>query len=283
MQSKHLLRTAGAVAALAAIGFAHHLHVPLSTLFGPEVLDGVVFYTQSDKFGVPNIRPSTETFDHDHAFDLDGGDAFTVATQAGAAETIVFEAADFARLGADIDRAEASAIVAVINSKASLVEAYESNAAIVLRGVEGGSGSTIDLADGPGAPLAKLTVPAGPGAGSDDLELEISIPEDHPVDLAGHHYWLLFSGTDGSFSFQGRTIPLGVDPTLNLGVLMAAGGKLPGFVGQLDAGNDASVVAQGSWFSAFAPGMELYMAYVVMSPDWSALDFVSNRFTVEFL
>ena len=92
------------------------------------------------------------------------------------------------------------------------------------------------------------------GAGSDELELVISIPEDHPVDLAGHNYWLLVSGTPGSFSFQGQTIPLGIDPTLNLGVLMAANGTLPGFIGQLDAGNDAAVVADGSWFGDFTPG-----------------------------
>jgi hypothetical protein len=283
MQPKHLLRTAGAVAALSAVGLAHHIHVPLSTLFGPEVLDGVVFYTESGKFGVPHIRPTTGEFEEHQEFDLDEGDAFSVVTESGAAESVVFTAADFAATGGDIDHAQLSDIATVINTKAALIEAYEMNEALVVRGVAGGSASTIDLADVTGSPLAKLTLPAGVGAGSDHLDLELSIPEDHPVNLAGHNYWLLISGTPGSFSFQGQAIPLGMDPTLNLGVLMAANGTLPGFIGQLDAGNDASVVADGSWFTNFTPGMELYFAYVVMSPDWSALDFVSNRFTVKFL
>lgn len=283
MRTKHAFLTAGAVAALAAIGLAHHIHTPLSTLFGPQVLDGVVFYTESGKFGVPSIRPTTEPFDHDHAFEFRDGDSFAVATGSGARETIVLDAAGFAAVGGDIGHAHLEDVAAVINAQADLIEAYVTNEVLVVRGLEGGSASTVDLADGPGAPLAKLTLPAGPGAGSDHLELELSIPADHPVDLAGHNYWLLLSGTPSSFTFQGQPIPLGLDPTLDLGVIMAAGGKLPGFIGQLDAGNDASVVADGGWFGAFTPGMELYFSYVVMSPDWSTLEFVSNRFTVEFL
>jgi hypothetical protein len=280
MQSKHLVRTAGAVAALAAVGLAHHVHVPLSTLFGPEILDGVVFYTGSDHFGVPHIRPSSETFDHHHTFDLDDGDAFSVTTGSGASERIVFRAADFA---GGIDQALSTDVAAVINAKAQLIEAHVENEAIVVRGVQGGAASTLDLADGPGAPLAQLALPEGLGQGSDHLELELSIPADHPVDLAGHNYWVLVSATEGSFAFQGAAIPLGLDPTLSLGVQLAASGKLPGFVGTLDAGNDASVVVDGSWLGDFMPGMELGFAFVVMSPDWTAVDFVSNRFEVEFL
>lgn len=43
MQSKHLLRRACAVVALAAAGFAHHSSLPLPTPFGGETLDGVIF------------------------------------------------------------------------------------------------------------------------------------------------------------------------------------------------------------------------------------------------
>jgi len=283
MRTKQLSLTAGAFAALAAVGLAHHLHVPLSTLFGPQVLDSVVFYTESGKFGVPSIRPTTEAFDHGHVFQFHDGDSFAVADGSGGRETVVFDAAAFAAVGADIDRARLEDVAAVINAGTDLIEAYVTNEVLAVRGVAGGSASTVDLSDGPGSPLAKLTLPAGPGSGSDDLELELSIPADHPVDLAGHNYWLLLSGTVGAFTFQGHSIPLGIDPTLNLGVLMAASGKLPGFIGQLDAGNDAAVVADGAWFGAFTPGMELYFSYVVMSPDWSALEFVSNRFTVDFL
>jgi hypothetical protein len=281
--SNILVRTSGALLAFASAALAHHVHVPLSTLFGPEVLDGVVFYTETGKFGVPHVRPSTETFDHDHTFAFADGDSFDVTTNSGATETVVFDAASFQAVGSDIGAATAEEVAEVLSAQATLLEAYTANEALVVRGLEGGSSKTLDLTDGTGSPLAKLTLPSGAGAGSDHLDLVISIPEDHPVDLAGHNYWLLISGTPGSLSFQGQTIPLGVDATLNLGAVMAASGKLPGFIGQLDAGNDAAATAVGAWFTNFTPGMKLYFAYVVMSPDWSTLDYVSNRFTVDFL
>jgi hypothetical protein len=282
MNKKQLTLGAGSLVALAALALAHHVPVGLSHVSGSEILSTVVYFTTGGTFGVPAYKVgAAEAPDHGAAVGLVDGDSFTVMNEAGQSETITLEAADFT----DISTADMHDVVHVLNDKASLFEAIETNGYLVLQGLSGGDTASLAVTDGLGGPLAKMGVTSGTELGADELALTISIP-DPLLNLAGASYVTLISATDGSFSVQGKTIPIGFDSLTQAWLPFVRTGAAPGFKGNLDGNSDASALLTGTQFQqAFGSTSypdKLYFAYVVFTPGTAQIAYVSNRFTVDF-
>jgi len=282
MNRKQLLLGGGTLVGLAALAFAHHVPVGLSHVSGGEILATVVYYTTGGSFGVPAYKVgASEAPGHHDPIGLVDGDGFTVMNEAGQSETITLTAADFT----DISAAVMDEAVDVINDKATLFEAIETNGYLVLRGLTGGDTGTLDVADGAGGPLAKMGLTSGLALGADELELTVSIP-DASLNLAGAPYLVLLSATDGSIALQGKTIPLGFDSLTRVWLPFARSGAAPGFAGNLDANSDASALLTAAQFQqAFGATSypdKLHFSYVVFTPGTLQIAYVSNRFTVDF-
>ncbi len=286
MKVRKLTMAAAAVAGMGALALAHHVAVPLSHLMGEDILTEVVFYTDTGTFGVPPYVHGDVEIAHGTPIALSVGDSFSIQDEKGQIETIVFDSGDFATPGFIY----IEDLVATIAEKATLADAFFENGYVFFRGFEGGAGQSLELVDGVGAPLSKLGVAQSLQLGSKNIDLEVSVPADEPgddhTDLGDHPYVVLASTKDGSFSFGGFQIPLGVDVTFVTALDLALDGALPGFVGNVDDHGDASVTLDGGLLEqAFTGGApdELYFAFVVLSKDLSEVEFVSNRFTVDFL
>lgn len=282
MNKKQLTLGAGSLVALAALALAHHVPVGLSHVSGDEILSTVVYYTTGGSFGVPAYKVgSVEAPDHGAAVGLVDGDSFAVMDNLGNTETITLTAADFT----DISTADMHDAVHVINDKASLFQAIETNGYLVLQGLAGGDLASLDVSDGLGNPLAKMGVTSGTVQGADELALTISIP-DPGLNLAGAPYITLLSATDGSFTVQGRTIPVGFDSLTQVWLPFVRSGGAPGFKGNLDGNSDASAQLTAANFQqAFGPASypdKLYFTYVVFHPGTAQIAYMSNRFTVDF-
>jgi len=282
MNKKQFTLGAGSLVALAAIALAHHVPVGLSHVSGTEILSTVVYYTTGGSFGVPAYKVgASEAPGHHDAIGLVDGDSFTVMNEAGQSETITLTVADFA----DISTAVMDEAVDVINDKATLFEAIETNGYLVLRGLSGGDAATLDVTDGLGGPLAKMGVTSGSALGADELALTISIP-DPLLNLAGASYVTLLSATDGSFTVQGQTIPIGFDSLTQAWLPFVRTGAAPGFKGNLDGNSDASALLTAAQFQQAFGGSsypdKLYFTYVVFTPGTAQIAYVSNRFTVDF-
>jgi hypothetical protein len=282
MNKKQTLLASGSLLCLAALAFAHHVPVGLSHVSGSEILSTVVYFTSGGTFGVPAYKVgAVEAPDHGEAVGLVDGDSFSVMNQAGVTETITFSAADFG----DISTADVHDVVHVINDKASLFEALDTNGYVVLQGLVGGDSASLDVSDGLGGPLSKLGVTGGTALGADELALTISIP-DPALNLAGAPYLTLLSATDGSFTVQGKVIPIGFDSLTSVWLPFARSGAAPGFAGNLDANSDASAELTATQFQQAFGGSgypdKLYFSYVVFTPGTLQIAYVSNRFTVDF-
>lgn len=282
MNKKQLTLGAGTLVTLAALALAHHVPVGLSHVSGGEILSSVVYYTTAGTFGVPAYKVGdAEAPDHGTPVGLADGDSFTILNDAGQSETITLTAADFT----DIAAADMDETVDAINSKATLFEAIETNGYFVLRGLSGGDTASLDVTDGAGGPLSKMGMTGGAVLGSDELELTLSIPDPN-LNLAGYPYLTLLSKTDGSFSVQGKTIPVGFDALTRVWLPFARSGLAPGFVGNLNGTSDASALLSAAQLQqGFGPSNypdKLYFAYVVFHPGTLQIAYVSNRFTVDF-
>lgn len=280
--------TLTAAAALGVLVTAHHVPVPLSHVVGSEILTEVVYHTASERFGVPPYFAGSAEVEHDEPVAVNDGDTIYVK-HAGLAETIVLETADFV----DIGNTEIGEVLGVISSKSQLVDAFETNSYTILRGTQGGADASIALEDVVGNVLEQLTFDTHTMVrGTEDLDLVVSVPledehaprlDHHP--LGGHRYLVLVSTTDGEFSFRGTTIPVGLDPVLQAGVRAAFQGALPGFRGLLDHGGDALATLSGGLLSSAFAGSypdKLYFTYLVFADGSLDVEFVSNRFTVDF-
>jgi len=290
MKAKKALFLTGSLTGLAAIVFAHHVPVPLSFLAGAEILTSVVFDTSSGTFGVPPYQVGGEVLpDHSQniLLSFQDGDSFSVKNEQGLVERIAVTSADFPDLGAvPMDQ-----YLALISERSSILEAWETNNFVCLRGETGGVGSSFKLEDGQGAPLSQLTLGPGLRFGSNDLDLVVSIPADDHGDEAathdfpGHPYLILASHTDGQFPLQGNTVPIGFDSTTRVFLQAALHGDAPGFLGLLDHDSDAAAtLSAGAIQTAFGPSYPdaAYFAYVVLAPGTLNVVYVSNRFTVDF-
>lgn len=288
MKTRTRALTLTAAAALGVLVTAHHVPVPLSHVVGSEILTEVVYYTASERFGVPPYFAGQVEVGHHEPITVHDGDAIYIK-HAGQAETVVFETADFV----DIDATEIGEVMSVISAKSQLVDGFETNSYTILRGSQGGADASIALEDVVGNVLEQLTFDTHTMVrGTEDLDLVVSVPladehaprhDDHP--LGGHRYLVLVSATDGEFSFRGTTIPVGLDPVLQAGVRAAFQGALPGFRGLLDHGGDAQATLSGALLSSAFAGSypdKLYFAYLVFAEDSLDVEFVSNRFTVDF-
>lgn len=282
MNKKQLTLGAGSLVALAAIALAHHVPVGLSHVSGTEILSTVVYYTTGGTFGVPAYKVgAAEAPDHGEAVGLIDGDSFSVMNEAGQSETITLAAADFT----DIATADMHDVVHVINDKATLFEAIETNGYLVLQGLTGGDAASLAVTDGLGGPLSKMGVTSGTELGADELALTISIP-DPLLNLAGASYITLISATDGSFTVQGKTIPIGFDPLTQVWLPFVRSGAAPGFKGNLDGNSDAAALLTATQlqqaFGSTSYPDRLYFSYVVFTPGTAQIAYVSNRFTVDF-
>jgi hypothetical protein len=273
----------GLAVAVGGVVSAHHLPAGLSHKQGPEVLTNVNYFKEASQAGIPAYHLSTDEVTHGAVIPLAEGDGFTLTGTGGIAETVVFEAADFA----DISNATVEEVVQAIAQKSTLAEASEDNGYLVMHGDEaGGSGTSLGLEDGPGAPLAKLSFGAGTLAGSDTLDLEISVPSGGP-NLPFQPYVILTSATPGTFLQKGVEVPLGKDASTREFLSLALQGLLPGFAGRLDANSDSRATLDLTWIDAIygtsqAP-YDVRFAVVVFSPDMSQVDYVSNAFTLHVL
>ncbi len=286
---KRALATGAVLLVAGASGLlAHHVCQPLSSILGSNILASVPFYTQTASFGVPAHRLSTQEFDHGDTIALQDGASFQVQNGAGMTESITFSASDFP----DISQAEVEEVAAVISAKSQLLEASVTNAYVVMRGIQGGAAAAIQLADGVGTPLAKLTVPEGTSTGASEVVLDISIPAplcNHPNmpagPVAGFPYRVLVSQNLGSSTYFGATTPLALTKVSRDFLRIAAGGHMPGFLDVLDANEDGLATLPGfvldRYFGDQYPD-KLYLAFVVMSPDQTKVEFVSNAFEVDF-
>lgn len=280
MNRKQLIIGAGTLLGLASLVFAHHVPVGLSHVAGMEILKEVVFFTSPLNYGLPAYQVGTEEVPgHHDPVGIAAGDSFTVLDQSGNSETIVFEAADFT----DISHAVMEDVVAVINAKATIFEAIETNGYLVLQGHSGGSSGALKVQNGHGAPLAKMGMLDEFVIGGDSIQLTLSIPDPN-LDLAGKPYVVMASATDGSFLMQGQTIPIGRDGLFTAFRNAVQSGALPGFRGVLDANSDARATLAGrqlrQGFGANFPD-KMYFTYVVYDTP-GHIAYVSNRFTVDF-
>ena len=281
MKRNRILIGTGALLGLAALAFGHHVARGLSYTGAPEILSSVTFRTSVGNFGLPAyVVGATEAPGHAVPVGLADGDSFSVMDDTGTMQTITLNASDFA----DISTAVMADVVAVINAKASLITAHETNGYLLLEGQASGAARTLQVSDGAGGPLFKMGMNAAQAAGSDDLELTISIPDPN-LNLAGRTYVVLASATDGSFPLNQKVVPIGLDGLTQPFLDAALGGALQGFVGQLDGNSDATArITASQLVNGFAGNYpdQLYLAYVVLSPNGRRIDYVSNRFTVDF-
>jgi hypothetical protein len=281
MNRKQLLIGTGVLSCIATLALAHHVPVGLSHVSGTEILREVAFFTEAAHFGVPPYHVGEdEVPGHHDAVGLVHGDAFKVMVESGASEVIRFEASDFA----DISQAVMEEVVEVINAKATLFEALETNGYLVLEGHTGGPAGLLEVRDASNGPLGKMGMRTGISKGSDRLDLTLSIP-DPDLDLAGRPYVVFASTRDGSFTLQGHTIPIGRGQAFGAFARAALGGRAPGgFRGVLDAGSDATLTLTADQLVATFGGDypdQLYLAFVAFGPA-NEIAYVSNRFTVDF-
>jgi len=283
MKTRTQILGAFSLAATAAIVAAHHVPVPLSHVLGADILTEVAFYTDSALFGVPPYAHGVDEVHHHEPIALAHGDSVQVQ-HGGLSETIVFESGDFA----DITQVEIEEVLDVLSRKSTLVEAFDANGYAVVQGTRGGAAESVDLGDVQGSVLSQMHIQPGPVFGSDDLDLTVSTPNPDPTQphpLAGRRYLVLASATDGSFVFRGQTIPVGHDGVLRALVRPSLQGALDGFFARLDAGGDGHARIAGAELASGLAGAfpdELYFAYVVFAEGSFDIEFVSNRFTVDF-
>lgn len=279
MNAKTLFTTlAVAAGGLAA---AHHINVALSYPQGPEILEEIHYIKNGLAVGVPPYHLTTAEVDHHAIFQLADGDGFQLVGPGGQQETITFDAADFA----DIGNAEIGDILDVINAKSQLAVAGDPNGYVMLRGVDGGAGSSLELIDGPGAPLSKIGFLDGVLSGSDKIPLELSVPlGDSPISLIGHPYVMFVSATPGSFGLGGKTVPIGLDGSSMVFLdLSLSHPGLRNFRGRLNTTEDSKAQLDPNLIDLVygsATPSEMYFAYAVFAPDFKTVEYVSNAFTV---
>jgi len=285
MNSNSLLRGLAASALLGSLVLAHHVSTPLSVLQGTDVLSSITYFVQQGSFGVVPHQRTHHEVDHHASFDLSAGASFLVDVGAGQPqEQVVLNANEFTRPG-DV---HLDTLLAALNAKSQKADFFDANGYVFARGLVGGASEQLALHEVSGGLLAQIGFEPGPQFGSDALHLELSIPAPGTggapsIDLAGRPYVLLASTSTGSFTAFGKQIPLALDASLT-GFLNAAwGGVLPGFVGVLDAQADGQARIEKAMFESVPAASlpnALHLAYVVLKPDLSGIDFVSNRFTV---
>lgn len=285
MLNKKMLLGAGALA-LGASVFAHHIAVGLSSQFGGEIVDQIVFYESAQTFGVPAYALGSAA----HHFHLTDGDSFFVSNETGATDEITIRAQDFA----DMTDASMEEIVAAIESQLTVGHVTTVNNTLTFHGATGGDTSSITLAAGAGGVMSDLDLQPGTVFGSKDIGFTLSVPsdehehggdEDHIGDHAHAPYVLVGGLTPGVTPIDGVEVPLAVDATVHRFLRAANAGLLPGFVGELDENADAEVVFPSSLLSKFFPNGtpdELHFAYVAFDGHGEAT-YASNRFTVKFV
>ncbi|GJM23534.1 MAG: hypothetical protein DHS20C15_34490 [Planctomycetota bacterium] len=284
MLNKKILIAAGAVA-LGASVFAHHIAVGLSSQFGGEIVDQIVFYEDAQIFGVPAYALGSA----DHNFDLSAGGSFFVTNEQGLSDEIVIAASDFA----DPTSASMHDIVALIDAQLTVAEVTTVNNALTFYGSAGGEASSIALASGVGSAMADLELTPGIVFGAKDIDLTLSVPADDGhhgsgdhVDGFAHAPYVLVAGlTPGVTELDGVEVPLAIDDTLLTFLRATKTNLLPGFVGELDHNADAYTTFPSALLSKFFPAgtpEELHFAYVVFDGHGEAT-YASNRFTVQFV
>jgi hypothetical protein len=201
-----------------------------------------------------------------------------VAAGSGASERVTFEAAQFA----DIAHATPEEVRDAINAQLGVGKALVDSGMLMLRGMQGGAGAAITLADGPGSPLGQLGFASGTLTGTEDIELRLATGLDDAADaLDRHPFLLVVSTTPGSVQVAGHTLPLAIDATTLAALRAAELGLLPGFIGELDEHGDALATFDTALLPALFPAgtpERLYFAFVVLSPDLTGIELTSNLF-----
>jgi hypothetical protein len=282
---KSLLIGAVALGVTGIAAWANHVSTPLSYIAGPNVLSRVSYFEET---GIPPLAIGNGEFEEGEVLSFAPGDSFVIRSN-GHEETITFQAADFA----DFDSVTPEEALARIDAKSALAAASLDNFHSLFSGLQGGDESLLELIDGSGSPLLELKQSGGLYSGSRNIRMDISIPSDHHGDgdaehggLENHPYLLLASTTDGSFLLRGEQVPIGLDATTARFLFWSRfPNALPGFMGRLDDNEDSEALLRRNVMSFLlrnSPREELYFAFVVFSMDLRDVEFVSNRFTVDF-
>jgi len=272
------------LALLAGLAYSSHVPVALSSIFGGDVLSSITYYASSGNLGVPAYVIGGELEDDgddEGGFALADGDTFSVANTDGVTETVTFSEADFADIGA----ATQDEVVAAIAAQLTIADVALDNGHIVVRGLEGGPSATLVLSDGTGAPLAALDLEAGVTNGASDIELTISVPAEIG-DLSGKPYLLVASTTPGTIPVAGFEVPVAYDTTTAQVLRAAQLGLLDGFLGELDANNDALATFETDLLAPLFPNglpTSLLFTYVVFDDELTGIEYVSNAFEVQIV
>lgn len=315
MSIKNILIGAGALA-LGGVLFANHVAVGLSSLFGYEIVDKIVFVESEGLTGVPAFVVGGE----DETYELTAGDSFKVMRTDGVFDTVTFDAADFV----DIQNATLDEVADAVSAQLTVAQFGELNGFLTFTGLEGGADASLTLANLTGLPLEDLQFTPDTTFGTKDIEFTISVPapeghghggdhgdgghpasaadggdhgdghggHEHPGQdqgnangLAGKRYVLVLSTTEGATGIGGLELPVAFDATTALGLRATNLGLLPGFVGKLNENEDEWATFPSDLLPLFFPEgnpESLYFAYAVFDFDLTP-EYVSNRFEVRFV
>lgn len=273
------------VLSLAGLALAHHVPVALSYVEGENVLKEITVYLNGGIAGVPPTVLSLTETSH-HISGLAHGESFQIQDHSGAVQTVVFDQADFT----NIHHASDHEIVDAINAQITIAQASAQNGHFVFEGrLGGGEATDLTLIDGAGSPLQDLSVVGSDGhrrtrVGFDDVTLTLSAPAGEP--LEGQPYILFASDVAGDWHRDGHVIPVLPTATMRDFYNATLDGRLSTFVGQLDDNADGTAVLPLDTLRDLLgpnPPAEIHLAYVVLTPDGSSIDFVSNQFTIHIV
>ncbi|MEW6745878.1 MAG: flagellar hook-associated protein FlgK [Planctomycetota bacterium] len=198
----------------ASVGATGQLRIQVDTGFTFDFAGRPDLNPDNDRtFGAASATLSSQVAG---PFSLADGDVLSLAVDGGVAQEITFSADDFA----DITRATAEEVAAVINAQASGVVATASNGRLVVRSETSGVESQLQVADLNGSPAAELGL---------STELEQGAVAAVSVEVTGRYA----GGTEPPLTF--RPIgegEIGVAEELSVAVYDATGRRL----GTVDVG-----------------------------------------------
>lgn len=117
-------------------------------------------------FGAKNATLATQTF----PAALSNGSTLQIAVDGGAAQTITFNSADFANIGA----ATADEVAAVMNAQATGVTASVVDGRLVVSSNNEGTSSSLVVTDGAGSPAAAIGLPLAASGADAAVDVKIS-------------------------------------------------------------------------------------------------------------
>lgn len=254
---------------LAALALAHHIPVGLSFLEGPEIMSTITVF-KSTSTGIPPYVVSNDEVEHEIAVPV--GANFQISDGIGNSDFVTIP-----NVFPDPSKAHLDDVVEELNEQLTVATLREENGHLVFEGKSGGPSAMLQLTEGVGGALASLQFSNGTVNGKSNIPLVLSIP-DPQLNLSGHPYFLLASSTLGTTVIGNKHLDIVLDATTDKFLRATKANVLPGFFGVLDATSDASTTLLPSLLPNQV-GAETYFQYVVLTPDFTSIAYVSNVFT----